>query len=301
MRAFFEEKSGGKKVIATKKCIIVGGGLSLPIFLIMNYLAPKEDRTAYTQTSKPSELSRDMRGIQQPTLKDFAMGPLFASGARQREAAKRKDSDDRRKRSVILYRAPQLIDENASHVKAMRMGSKLIGVLASAIDTRAASLVRVVLPHGGDISGVAIDAGSTLVGQFTYPGDGDRVYLTFSRIDSSSGNIKKLSAVALDAGSFSSGIRGEEFTGGGTKLAANLGLSMFSGMADTLTERESLGGSYNGVQAKPSAKNALLQGLSKATQEQASRLASSIEQERNYVIIPQGKEMIIELIEDFGK
>lgn len=301
MRTSFEEKSGGKTVIATKKCIIVGGGLALVLFLVINSLAPKEDRTAYTQTSKPSDVSRDVRGIQQPTITDFAMGPLFANGARQREAAKRKDSDDRRKRVAILYRAPQVIDEIQSGVKSIRMGSKLIGVLASAIDTRAASLVRVVLPHGGDISGVAIDAGSTLVGQFTYPGDGDRVYLTFSRIDSPIGNIKKFSAVALDAGNFSPGIHGEEFTGGGTKLAANLGLSMFSGMADTLTERESLGGSYNGVQVKPSAKNALLQGLSKATQEQAGRSASSIEQEQNYVIIPQGKEMIIELIEDFGK
>lgn len=229
------------------------------------------------------------------------MSPLFASGARQREAEKRKDSADRRKRTTTLYRAPQVIGENPSGAKSMRMGSKLIGVLASAIDTRAPSLVRVILPHGGDISGVAIEPGSTVVGQFNYSGDGDRVYLTFSRIDSSGGNIKKLNAVALDARNFSPGIHGEEFTGGGIKLAANLGLSMFSGMADTLTERESLGGSYNGVQAKPSAKNALLQGLSKASQEQAGRSASSIEQERNYVIIPQGKEMIIELIEDFGK
>lgn len=267
----------------------------------MNWLAPKQDHTAYTQTSKPGEVPRDVRGIQQPTLKDFAMSPLFASGARQREAEKRKDSADRRKRTTTLYRAPQVIGENPSGAKSMRMGSKLIGVLASAIDTRAPSLVRVILPHGGDISGVAIEPGSTVVGQFNYSGDGDRVYLTFSRIDSSGGNIKKLNAVALDARNFSPGIHGEEFTGGGIKLAANLGLSMFSGMADTLTERESLGGSYNGVQAKPSAKNALLQGLSKASQEQAGRSASSIEQERNYVIIPQGKEMIIELIEDFGK
>jgi hypothetical protein len=47
--------------------------------------------------------------------------------------------------------------------------------------------------------------------------------------------------------------------------------------------------------------NALLQGLSKASQDQASRTASEIEQERNYVIIPEGKEMIIELQEDFKK
>ena len=97
---------------------------------------------------------------------------------------------------------------------------------------------------------------------------------------------------ALDAGTFSPGVQGEEFTGGGTKIAASIGLNMFSGMTDTLTERESLGNSFNGVQAKPSMKNALLQGMSKASQDQAGRTASSIDQERSYVVVPEGKEMI---------
>ena len=39
--------------------------------------------------------------------------------------------------------------------------------------------------------------------------------------------------------------------------------------------------------------------LSKAAQDQTSRTASGIEQERSYVIVPEGKEIIIELIEDY--
>ena len=158
-----------------------------------------------------------------------------------------------------------------------------------------------LLPHGGELGGISIDGGSIIIGQATYRGDGDRVYLAFSRIDSKNGSIKKIAANALDAGSFAPGIQGEEFTGGGTKMAASLGLSMFSGMADTLTDREPVANPYGGSQTKPSMRNALLQGLSRSAQDRAGRSASAIEQERNYVLIPEGKEMIIELLEDFKK
>jgi hypothetical protein len=260
-------------------------------------LIPKSDHTTYKQTTV-RDLSREKS--QQPIISQ-SMAALFAAGQRKKEADKQKDAEDKKRKVVIRYRAGQLIGENEHGPKSMKSGSKLIGSLINPIDTRAPSLVRVNLPHGGDASGVAIDPGSTLVGQFSYTGDGNRVYLKFSRIDSLDGGAMKISAVALDAGSFTPGIAGDEFTASGEKIATSIGLTMFSGMTDTLTDRESLGNSFNGVQAKPTMSNALLQGLSKASQDQASRTASEIEQERNYVIIPEGKEMIIELQEDFKK
>jgi len=228
------------------------------------------------------------------------MKQLFAAGKKQVETAKKTEIEKNQKRVAIKYWAPQIVGENERGRNLMRSGSKLIGILKNPIDTRAQSLVRVLLPRGGESSGIEIEPGSVLVGQYSYGGDGDLVYLTFSRVDSpDGGEPKKISAAALDAGNFAPGIRGEEFTGNGTKVAASIGLGMFSGMADTLVERESLGNSYNGVQAKPTMKNALLQGLSKASQDQIGRTASKIGQERNYVVIPEGKEMIIELLEDF--
>jgi hypothetical protein len=228
------------------------------------------------------------------------MAKLFAAGRQKVDGDKKKEADQKRKKVAIKYWAPQIVGDNENQKNTMRSGSKLIGVLKNPVDTRAQSLVRVLLPRGGESGGIEIEPGSVLVGNYSYSGDGDRIFITFSRIDPPDrGEPRKISAAALDAGSFAPGIQGEEFTSGGEKVAASIGLNMFSGMADTLTERESLGNSFNGVQAKPSMKNALLQGLSKASQDQASRTASSIEQERSYVIIPEGKEMIIELLEDY--
>ena len=266
------------------------------IGFLINIFSPKENHTFYRQTSARSEFKEDKTD----TPITESMRKLFAAGKQKLEGDKKKEADQKRKKVVIKYWAPQIVGDDENGANAMRSGSRLIGVLKNPIDTRAQSLVRVLIPRGGESGGVEIEPGSTLVGNYSYSGDGDRIYLAFSRLDPPDrGAPKKISASALDAGTFSAGIQGEEFTGGGTKIAASIGLNMFSGMTDTLTERESLGNSFNGVQAKPSMKNALLQGMSKASQDQAGRTASSIDQQRGYVVVPEGKEMIIELLEDY--
>jgi hypothetical protein len=259
-------------------------------------LSPKADQTFYRQTTGRSEFKRDEK---LPPVSE-AMRKLFEAGRNQVAKENKSEAEQKRKRITIKYWAPQIVGENEHGRKSIRSGSKLIGILKNPIDTRAQSLVRVLIPKGGEAGGVEIEPGSVLVGQFNYQGDGDRVFITFSRLDPPDGaEPKKISAVGLDAGTFTAGIQGEEFTGQGMKVAASVGLSMFAGITNTLTERESLGNSVGTPTAKPTMKNALLQGLSKAAQDQTSRTASDIEQERGYVLVPEGKEIIIELIEDY--
>lgn len=271
-------------------------GIVLVIVVIFEFVAPKEDQTVYRQTSGKSEFKHEEKKTQ---IKED-LRKLLAAGKSQVEANKMIEAAQNRKRFVIKYAAPQIIGENERSRPMIRSGSKLIGILKNPIDTRVPSLVRVLITRGGESAGIEIETGSVLVGQYSYMGDGDRVLITFSRIDPPDNREpKKISAVGLDAGNFTAGIQGEEFTGQGIKVATRIGLSMFSGIADTLTERESLGNSFNGTVAKPTMKNALLQGLSKTAQEQADLSKSKIDQERNYVFVPEGKEMIIELLEDY--
>lgn len=293
----FQEKSGGKTVVKIKKIAPVAFVVTIVGAGLMDYLTPKEDHTFFRHDSGRSEFKQDK--IIAPLSAEVKK--LLSAGKHQVEVDQKIEAEQKRKRISINYSAPQIVgDGDANGRNMMRSGSKLIGILKNPIDTRAQSLVRVVLPRGGEFGNVEIQPGSVLVGRFNYNGDNDIVYIKFSRLDPpDGGSPRKISATALDAGNFSPGIQGEEFTGGGTKLAASIGLTMFAGMTDTLTDKEAIGNSYNSVQAKPTMKNALLQGLSKASQDEASRTASAIEQERNYVIVPEGKEMIIELLEDF--
>jgi type IV secretory pathway VirB10-like protein len=264
----------------------------------MAWFGPGDDHTYYRQAV---ETGKSERTSSDETESPGIMSGLFSSGEKKLAQQKREDAEKNRRKVAIRYSAPQVVDVIQKGPKAIRMGSKLLGFLMSAIDTREPSLVRVLLPRGGAASGVEIEKGSILFGQFSHNGSSDKVQISFFRLDTPDGNSKKISAVAVDAGDYTVGLRGETFTGGGVKLAAGMGLTMFSGMSDVLTEKESLGFSANGVQAKSTMKNALLQGLSRAAQDQAGRTEGEIASMKDYVVIPEGKEMIIQLTEDYRR
>jgi len=298
VKSYFREKSGGKTIVRMRKAVPTAIMIFLGCALMLAWLGPKQDHTYYRQTSDARK--QEASGESGKPAVSAAVAALFGNGEKQKEAERKKEAEDKKRKVAIRYFAPQVLGSNTKGPKAIKSGSRLIGVLLNPIDTRAPSTVRVRVPKGGEASGVTIEAGSVLVGQFSYSGDNDRVYLTFMRVDSPDGESRKIAALALEASDYTLGVSGEVFTGMGIKVAATMGLSMFARMADTLTDRESLGNSFNSVQAKPSMKNALLQGASRATQDQANRTASSIDQAKSYIIVPEGKEMIIELSEDFG-
>lgn len=266
---------------------------------MLAWLSPKDDRTHYQQGAANPLKQESREDSGRPAVVP-SVAALFGNGEKQRQIDQKRENEAKHKKVSIRYFAQQVLGSDPRAPKLIKAGAKLIGVLMNPIDTRAPSIVRVRIPRGGEAGGVTIEPDSVLIGQYSYPGGSERVYLTFSRLDSPDGDSKKISATALSSSDYRPGITGEEFTGNGVKVASSLGLTMFSGMTDTLTERESLGSAFGGVQAKPSMKNALLQGLSQATKDQASRTASAIGQEKDYIIIAEGQELIIELLEDFG-
>jgi type IV secretory pathway VirB10-like protein len=299
-KGFFTFESGGKRTVALKRAGIAAASTFLIAAVGFAWFGPGQDHTYYISTTQSQDKGSD-DGKAQEKETPGAMDGLFSHGQKQLESDKRAELEKKKRQVAIKYFAPQIIGMNTKGPKAIRMGSKLIGFLMTAIDTRSTSLVRVRLPKGGESSGVEIEPGSVLTGQYSYDGLGDRVSINFSRLDTPDGDARKIQAQALDSGSYTAGISGEVYSSAGVKVAAEMGLTMFSGMADVLTEKESLGFSPNGVQAKSTMKNALLQGLSGAAKDQTSRTSADIDSAKDYVVVPEGKEMIIELTEDYRK
>ena len=228
-----------------------------------------------------------------------SVASLFSYSEKRKESDRRSEIERKKRRVSINYYAPQIVGMPSKTPRAIRSGAKLIGFLLNAIDTRSPSPVRVRIAQGGESNGVEIEKGSVLSGQYSYGGSGNRIFLSFTRLDTPEGEPMKIQAHALDSGTYTAGVFGETHSDAGIKMAASLGLTMFSGMADVLTEKESLGIAQNGVQAKPTMRNALLQGLSRSAQEQTNRMQSEINSSKDYVVVPEGREMIIELTEDF--
>lgn len=266
----------------------------------MAWLSPGPDTTFYVQTTV-ADRTEQMADSPATPGTIGAMEDLFSSGRRQLKKEQSAEAERKRKRVTIRYYAQQLVGAKNGGAKTIKMGSKLIAVLLSPIDTRSPALVRVMLPRGGESGGIEIEAGSTLLGQYSYPGEGNRVFLSFSQLETPDGETKSVHAQALDSGSYTAGVSGKLVSDGSVKLAANVGLTMFASMTDVMTEKESLGPAANGVQAKSTMKNGLLQGLSRAAQDQTTRTASEIESIRDFVVLEKGTEMIVELTEDFPK
>lgn len=289
----FLEKSGGKRILKLKRTLCIAGVGFLVIGIISVWFAPGADHTFYRRANQS-----EPKNAQASDTVPGKFGQLFSNG--QKEKSKHEEETKNKKVPAVRYFASQVVGLKNRN-RSIKAGSNILGFLVHTIDTREPSLVRVRIPKGGELSGIEIETGSVLIGQFSYSGSGDKIQIVFNRIDTPDESSRKISGQGLDSSDYSVGVRGEEFTGNGIKLAAQLGLTMASSMADVLTEKESIGYSQNSVQAKPTMKNALLQGISKAGQDQASRAASEIGSLKNYVVVNAGKEIIVQLTEDFRK
>jgi len=201
--------------------------------------------------------------------------------------------------SAIKLMAKQVItrDDLPREDSSLPTGSNFIGKLISSIDTRdAKQFIKVLLPYGGSFNGKKIlDKDTMLLGTAQYMGNGEKVYLTFTKAILPNGQEMEINAQALDPSDYSSGIQGEYHGTAGVRIATTLGLSMVSGMTEVLTEKK-VHGESGAITPKATMKNALYHGVSKVSEMEASRQASELGQEKAYITVEAGRDLIISLI-----
>lgn len=300
VKAYFLEDGGsGKKSLNIKRASIAGGGLVLLLAGLGAVFSPSEDRTFYDQVTQSKDDTENKEAA--PANSVSELDGLFVGGSKALAEQRRIEAARKRGAVAIKYFAPQVIGTATKDPKAIKMGAKLLGFLLTSIDTREPSLVSVLLPRGGvSDSGVEIPKDSILIGNFGYSGEGNKVALQFARLDTPDGDSIKISAVGLDVADYTAGVRGKVFSDNTVKLVSSLGLTMAASMTDVLTEREAPS-AFGYAEAKPTMKNALLQGVSNAAKEQAGRTSDEISSKQDYVVIPKGKEVIVQLTEDFAQ
>lgn len=205
--------------------------------------------------------------------------------------------------SKLEYRAKQVLvrSDDKSSKKALPNGSNIIGKLLSAIDSRdLTSQVKVLLPYGANFKGEQfIEKNSMLIGKANYSGKGERIYLTFDKSISPTGEEKPIMAIALDSADYSNGVIGEVHSETGIRIAGTLGLTMVSSMTDVLTEKTAHG-DFGATTPKPTMRNAVFQGVSKVTDMEAARHADAMAQTPPYITLEAGTDLIISLTSAFG-
>lgn len=275
-------KNGEKRVINRK---VLAGALIITVSLIILGVVffPEKGPVGFSKKTENS-LSKNIpentpkyRGIKFPMEEDVVKNaPVIRM-------------HPFKKPLVLILNAKQVISRNET--TEIPTGINLIGKLLTPIDTRDLSTpVRVILPYGAR----QIEKNTVLEGHATYPGRGEKIFLSFERAVSPDGKDFSLSAIALDSKDFTSGIYGDLHSEKSAKVAAGLGLTIISAMTDVLTQKTSFGDGFI-VTPKATLQNAAFHGASKAAEAEASRQMQDLEDTPSYLTKEAGSDLIVSI------
>lgn len=295
LKAKITRKEGGKSRINSDALYKALSVFLTPLLIV--YLYSSSEDTSYIGHS-PSSLARDRSRekfnstggapLNVPVTKGDS---IITSGSPQPRSSQSQ--------AALKLSAKQVIIREADGLGfGFHAGSNLIGELQSTIDTRDPNqLVRVLLPFGGRSrdGSSELPKGTLLMGKVTYPGKGEKVFISFQQAIFPEGKSIKLAAQALDPKDYSSGLTGEIQSQAKSRALSITGLSVVSAMGDVLTEKESLGQGYS-VTPKASMKNAIMTGVGKAAEVEASRLQEQT-QAQDFVRVEAGTVVVVSLTE----
>ena len=294
---YYLVSEGGKTRVNFEKFLISISFLTCP--LLITYFFASNENTAY--------VGRSSNSLSIPTTPPASVKKNEYSGDYTypvqentnvvgSSKSRNLPSNHSQIRSEIKFAAKQVVlREDGSLGYGFHAGSNLIGELQSTIDTRDPSqIVRVILPYGGKSrdGNSEIPRGTLLMGQVSYQGKGEKVFIQFQQAILPEGKAIKIAAIALDPKDYSTGLIGEIQSQAKSRTMSVMGLSALSVMGNVMTEKESLG-LYN-VEAKANARNALLAGASKAAEVEASRLQEQTDMQ-DYVQVDAGTAVVVSL------
>ena len=297
IQAFFLKEEGGKEVLDQKRFF----GVMILILaigaLVIFYSNMSSDSSVVVNSSAPIEAGDVAETKGAISLSQKVSGLLQASEQHRHVASPKQQAKPTNKK--IKYKAPQVIERKDSFTSKMPLGTNLIGKLLTSIDTRESEqLYKVLLPYGGKGKHSSIPKNTVLFGTVTYPNTGRKVFMQFSKALSPDGKEVELKAQALNAKDYSPGLEGELHSGAAMRVASTLGLTMVSAFTNTLTEKQVLG-SEGAVTPKATTKDALYQGIAKASEMEAQRQMAELGNVQAYVTIPAGREMIVNLLSTY--
>ena len=297
--ALILQDEGGKRVLNKKRAVI--GGLLIFVLGVAGHLVPSllEDNLPQGGITKSdAPLIKNQGGTPpQPSTKG---GNKQNIGGIADHAPPTKHTKIARGKP-LRYKARQVINPDAN-AERIPSGANFVGKLLASIDTRSQQIVHVMLPYGGShrSGGGGLPPETILMGQFSYSGQGPRVFMIFNRAVLPDGQEVAIRAQGLSSKDYRAGVIGDYHSNKADQMASVLGLSMVGGISEVMVEKEGLGQSFEPT-AKATIKNGMYNGLAKVTEMEANNQAARLAQTPNYVTIDSGADVIISLGESFIK
>lgn len=258
-----------QKAVSPKAAIICGVVGVLALVPILQISAPeKPTEQAGIPTPHPAELSGAM--------------PLELESYSQKNETATPQNGQRG--TVIRYAGVQSI----SRPKAARIPP---GSVVRAVLTTGASNgpVRAELKEGLRIQGeTLLPEGSALIG--SGQSTEDRLYIRFGQVVYRDGSFETIHAQAADTEDQIVGLKGSKVGRYAMKLGAAVGLNFVSGMAEGLQQKEAVG---QQVVNKADARNAFLNGASRASLELANETMSGLKNQTPVIEVKAETEILV--------
>jgi type IV secretory pathway VirB10-like protein len=299
LKDLFLKEDGGKKAL-NKKSVVIAVFIFF-LFGVTFALVPKflnafrgNDTSKVTKTTSPiTEDGEEKESSNE--IEDNSVGGVSDASESSTKSIDTNQTKTKKKQIKVIYQAGQVINrQNDRSSKKLPLGTNVIAKLITSIDTRNPSLIKVILPYDAkNKSGEKIlPKGSILIGELSYSGQGNRVFISFTKAVLTDDNEIDLHAQALSSKDYSAGIEGEFHSNTVNRVGSVLGLSMISGTTEVLVEKESLGEGQTPT-PKSTIKNGLINGLSKIANMEANMQAQKLATKPEYVTIEAGSDLII--------
>lgn len=283
-----------KKVLDVKKMkyyILGGMGLFTTAVLFMpnnqdvEFYEKKITDNSSTSVNKENSLNENQANGSAQRLWESPKSLSGGSGAGSSQF-----QDDRRRSSSMIVSS---FGENAKNQFAAGVRLPLIivdRVVASEEPVPIyAELVRTVTTE----SGVRLEVGAKFYGEATYNKTSKRAFVRFSKISLVSGEIKNISAQAIDQKG-QLGIEGKVFSNGLENTTGQLITTFVGGLASGSMETDIFGRSTGGVE------NGLLNAIAETAKSRADRYGEKLKEEREWVEVHAGTEFYVLLNEAYS-
>lgn len=234
----------------------------------------------------PENLEQEGPGVKAPESVESLSDQYAADSYSAVKESERLKEKNKRRVSRVVVRLPGLQRIDRRQAGQIPPGSMLRAVLITGASN---GPVRVETKEALRIQGeTLIPEGAALLG--TGQSTEERLIIRFTQVVFKDGSFENISAQAADVEDRTVGLRGSRVGRVALKYAAAIGLNFVGGMAEVLQDREAVG---QQVVSRPTAKNAFLNGTSKATVEMGADTMADLRNKAPIIQIDAGKEIFV--------
>lgn len=236
----------------------------------------------------PNKPEAESSGVRLPESSEVGASQSVSVDTYSAELEKNKINERNKKnpKRVVTIKLPGLQKIDRTLNEQIPPGTE---VKAKLLTGASNGLVRAELLESLKVQGETfLKAGEIVIGQGQ--SNEDRLFIKFTQAVRKDGEVTSINAQACDIEDKTTGFSGSKFKRYALKYGTAVGLHFVGGMTEGLQDRTVVGGQ---VVTTPDAKNALLNGASRAAIEMANDQMANMRNQPPPISIPAGQEILI--------